>query len=119
MSGIGTRCAALALILGLATFSPVGARADDAVDGKLDRLTDFDRAIFDKLDNLFTFLSQRFDVAIVVDDAAFKREKMTYDGAKKVRFPRASVRLRTSLEWVLDQVDLRYEVRDNKVVIIP
>src|SRR5712692_2341152 len=119
MTGIKCNRAAFVLICGLAMLWPVAARADDAVDAKLDRMVDIERPLSGKLDDLFKSLSKEFEITIAVDDSAFKREKMAYNGAQKAAFPKASVRLRTALEWVLDQADLRYEVRDNKVMIIP
>jgi hypothetical protein len=101
-------------------FWPVAARAQDSADARLDRVVDIQRPISAKLDDFCDFLSKRLGVTVIADHAAFKREKAIYDGAKKIKLPKLpGVRGRTALEWALDQADLRYEVRANKVMIVP
>jgi hypothetical protein len=121
MIGITCNRAALVLICGLALSLPMSARAEDSIDAKLDRAVDVERPICAELKDLFEYLSDNFGVAVTVDDAAFKREKLDHDALyQKIDLPRMpGIRCRTALEWMLDQADLRYEVRDNKVMIIP
>src|SRR5262249_43258240 len=93
-----------------------------SVDAKLDALIILERRGSGqnrRLDDAVADLAKRIGIAVKVDDAAVRREKAAHDGAKTVKFLGRNVRGRTALEWVLDQADLRYEVRDKTVMIIP
>lgn len=123
MTGIGAvRAALLVVISSLAVIWPRAARAEDSVDDKLDTVLILERRGSGRnrqLDDAVADLAKRMGVAIKVDDAAFRQEKIIYNGGQTIKFLGRNVRGRTALEWVLDQADVRYEVRDKTVMIIP
>src|SRR5262249_55188293 len=116
------RTALLILACGVAVSRPAALRAEDSVDAKLDALIVLEWSGTGQnrhLDDAVADLAKRIGVTVKVDDAAFRREKAAFDGAKTVKFLGRNVRGRTALEWVLDQAEVRYEVRDKIVMIIP
>jgi hypothetical protein len=109
----------------LAGLVPVTARGDDQIKALVEKLnnpvtleTGFDAntPLHDALD----FLSDRYDMTIVVDLKAFKEEGVEELGEFRVRLPKMKgVRLGTVLGLTLDQVDASYLVRRDHIEITP
>ena len=110
--------APLALALCLAA-APAVVRADDTIDNKLDATTLFGPSRSANMDEVLSGMSKVIDVPIKVDDEAFRREKVVFDGKKYAHVPRATLRNRTALEYLLGQVDARYELRGKTIMVIP
>jgi hypothetical protein len=98
---------------------PSATRADD-IRAKLVKSVDFDKAIEAPLKDVLEFLSDRFDLKIQIDVAAFKEENHDNPGEMRISLPiLRNAFLDTCLRDALVQIGAVYEIHPNGLVILP
>jgi hypothetical protein len=109
----------------LAGVVPATARGDDQVKALIEKLNnpvtlergiDHDTPLKDAME----FLSERYDLTILIDHQAFKEEGVDEIENFKVRSPKmVGIRLGTVLRLVLEQAGASYLVRKDHIEITP
>jgi hypothetical protein len=107
----------------LAISACICAQADSRaqiVETKLVKTVDIDKEIQAPLKDLLEFLGDRFDLAINVDEKAFKSEKRGDPKMARIVLPKLpGVFLETTLQIALAQADAVYKIDGNKILVVP
>jgi len=109
----------VSMAMALWLFMPLSSWADD-VQEKLVKNVDLDKPFEADLKDVLTFLSDRFDLKIEVDQEAFAIEKRKDPIFFRVASPpMPGVFLDTTLRFMLTQADAVYELRGKSIVVVP
>jgi hypothetical protein len=114
----------LAALLGMLAIlvSPPSVAADNRLEEKLDKPITLDKPI-DKntpLQDAYEFLAARLGVRITVDKEAFKKQSVDNLPELPVQLPKVTgVRLGLVLRLLSSQVNAGYEVKGDRVEIVP
>jgi len=113
------RIGTLVLAVAVCFCAPKAVRADDA-EMKLLKVVDIDKAVEESLKSIIGYLSDRFDLKIEIDKAAFAAEKRQDPSKSRIFLPKCpGITLDTVLRLALPQLDAVYEIRDKGIAIVP
>jgi hypothetical protein len=105
-------------VIAFAFLTPAN-RAGEVQD-KLMKVVDIDRAIEAPVKDVLAYLSDRFDLKIEVDAAAFAAEKGKDPSRLRIALPKApGIFIDSIFRLTLPQIQAVYEIRDKTIAIVP